>query len=271
MGYIIHLPTYAATAWYHKKMPPELMGDLRATLDEVERFARTDYALALLEGDRLAPERRKEIAAKVARYTGLTPDYVERSNLRVEIFRFTKELLRGEGKTVGRIDSRFTGRDRDAVGEAFEFDPSLTSLDAPYVAAFNDYLRRELKFETDLVYERLTAKVWPWSWEGFENRYLNVAEHLRQAINKNPHLQVLMLSGYYDLATPYFDSVYTAEHLELPEALRGNVRVAFYEAGHMMYIRQPDHRKLKQDLVEFYRRAVAGTPAPTQQQRAGGG
>ncbi len=256
MGYVIHLPTYAATAWYHKKLPPELMGDLRSTLDEVERFARTDYALALMEGDRLAPERRREIAAKVARYTGLSPEYVERANLRLEIFRFTKELLRAEGLTVGRIDSRFTGRDRDAVGETFEFDPSLTSLDAPYVAAFNDYLRRELKFETDLVYERLSRKVRPWSWEGAENRYLNVAEHLRQAINKNPHLQVLFLAGYYDLATPYFDSVYTAEHLELPEALRGNVRLAFYEAGHMMYIRRADHQKLKRDLVEFYRQAV---------------
>ncbi len=254
---VIHLPTYAATAWYHEKLPPDLQGkDLRALLDEVERYARTEYALALMEGDRLSDERRRETAAKVARYTGLSPDYVERSNLRVEIFRFTKELLRAEGKTVGRIDSRFTGRDRDAAGESFEFDPSLNSLDAPYVAAFNDYLKRELKYETDLVYERLSRRVRPWSWEGFENRYLNVAEHLREAINKNNHLQVILLAGYYDLATPYFDSVYTVEHMQLPEELRGNVEVAFYESGHMMYIRRPDHEKLKRDLEAFYRRAL---------------
>lgn len=254
---VIHLPTYAATAWYHKRLPPDLQGkDLRAFLDEVEEYARTEYALALMEGDRLSPERRREVAARVARYTGLSPVYVERSDLRVEIFRFTKELLREAGLTVGRIDSRFTGRDRDAVGERFEFDPSLNSIDAPYVATFNDYLKRELDYETDLVYERLSRRVRPWSWEGFENRYANVAEHLRQAIAKNNHLQVILLAGYYDLATPYFDSVYTVEHMGLPAELRGNVEVAFYEAGHMMYIRRTDHEKLKRDLAAFYRRAL---------------
>jgi carboxypeptidase C (cathepsin A) len=268
IGYVIHLPSYAATAWYHKKLAPELSGDLRALLDEVERFARGEYASALLEGDRLPPARRREIAERVARYTGLTPEYVERTNLRIDIFRFTKELLRTEGKTVGRIDSRFTGRDLDAAGESFEFDPSLTSVDGPYVAAFNDFLRRELKFEIDLVYERL-ARVWPWSYRGFQNRYVNVAERLRQAMTRNPHLEVLMASGYYDLATPYFDSVYTAEHLGLPPELRGNLRVAFYESGHMMYIRAADHAKFKQDLAAFYRDALAAGAARAGQ-RAGG-
>jgi len=220
MPYIIHIPTYTATAWYHKKLPPELSKDLRATLREVEAFARTEYSQALMQGDRLPAERRHEIAAKVARYTGLSQDYVERSNLRIEIFRFTKELLRGEGKTVGRLDTRFTGTDLDAVGEQFEYDPASVSLDGPYTAAINDYLRRDLGFKEDLVYERL-AQVWPWSWAGYGNQYVNMAESLRSAITRNPHLRVLVASGYYDLATPYFDAFYTVDHLGLPEALRG--------------------------------------------------
>ncbi|MES1241847.1 MAG: peptidase S10 [Acidobacteriota bacterium] len=250
MPYILHLPTYAATAWYHRKLPPDLQGDLRKTLDEVETFARGEYALALLQGDRLAPEKRREIAARVARYTGLSPDYVERSNLRIEIYRFTKELLRGEGKTVGRLDTRFTGSDLDAVGEEPEYDPASTSTDGPYVAMVNDYLRRELGYKEDRPYERL-AMVWPWSWAGFENKYVNLAENLRKAMTRNPDLQVLFTCGYYDLATPYFDSVYTVDHLGLAESLRGHVKLAYYEAGHMMYIREADHAKLKKDIADF--------------------
>lgn len=256
MAYILHLPTYAATAWYHKKLPPELSGDLRATLKEVEDFALGDYASALMQGDRLPAGRRAEIAARLARYTGLSRDYVERSNLRVEIFRFTKELLRDERKTVGRLDTRFTGTDLDAVGEAPEFDPSSVSLDGPYAAAINDYLRRDLGYKEDLVYERLSRKVWPWSFKGFENRYANLAEPLRQAMVRNPDLQVLFTCGYYDLATPYFDSVYTADHLGLPEALRGNVRISYYESGHMMYIRKADHARLKKEIADFVRESV---------------
>jgi carboxypeptidase C (cathepsin A) len=254
--YIIHLPTYAATAWYHKKLPPELSGDLRKTLAEVEDFARNDYASALMQGDRLEPGKRKEIAARLARYTGLSSDYVERSNLRVEIFRFTKELLRDQGKTVGRLDTRFTGTDLDAAGEFPEFDPSGVSTDGPYTAAVNDYVRRELGFESDLVYERLTRNVRPWSWQGSENRYLNMAENLRQAMTRNPKLRVLVTSGYYDLATPYFDAFYTADHLGLPPELRGNVGIELYESGHMMYVRKVDHRKLKEDMVKFIRGAM---------------
>ena len=256
MAYILHLPTYAATAWYHKRLPPELSGDLKKTLAEVEDFARHDYASALMQGDRLSPERRKEIAARLARYTGLSPDYIERTNLRVEIFRFTKELLRDQGKTVGRLDTRFTGTDLDAAGEQPEFDPSSVSLDGPYAAMFNDYIRRELGFESDLVYERLSRKVWPWSWQGSENRYLNMAENLRQAMTRNPRLRVLVTSGYYDLATPYYDAFYTADHLGLPPALKGNMSIELYEAGHMMYIRKADHRKLKEDMAKFIRGAM---------------
>ena len=226
MPYIVHLPTYAAAGWYHKKLPPELQQrDLRSLLKEVEEFSRTEYALALLEGDRLSPERRKEIAAKVARYSGLSPDYVERTNLRIDIYRFVKELLRDQGKTIGRLDTRFTGRDLDAVGESFEYDPSSASVSGPYVAAVNDYIRRELGFEVDLVYEHSSERVYPWSFGDFENQYLNMAEYLRQAMVRNPDLKVLITAGYYDLATPYYDAFFTVDHLGLPPELRDHVRI----------------------------------------------
>jgi carboxypeptidase C (cathepsin A) len=252
----IHLPTYTATAWYHKKLPPELSGDLFKTLAEAEAFALDEYAPALLQGDRLSDARRREITAKLARYTGLSPDYVERSNLCIEIHRFCKELLRDRGKTVGRLDTRFTGTDLDAAGETYEYDPSMASLTGNYSAATNDYLRRELKVENDLVYER-SGNVWPWSWDDFENQYVNMGEYLRRAMTRNPDLQVLMANGIYDLATPYFDSIFTKDHLGLPKELRDNVQIELFESGHMMYIRKADHQKLRQVIAGFIRKAAA--------------
>jgi carboxypeptidase C (cathepsin A) len=251
----IHLPTYAAAAWYHKRLPPELSGDLFKTLAEVEAFTLDEYAPALLQGSRLPEARRKELAARIARYTGLSPDYVERSNLCVQIQRFTKELLRGQGKTLGRLDTRFTGDDLDSAGEETEFDPANASLDGAFSAAINDYIRRDLKYDNDLVYERLTDKVEPWDWS-FHNQYVDMAESLRRAITYNPHLHVLMAAGVYDLATPFFDAYFTRDHLGLPPALRDNVRIELYQAGHMMYIRKADHAKLKQDVVEFLRQST---------------
>jgi carboxypeptidase C (cathepsin A) len=258
MPYITILPSYAAAAWYHKKLAPELAADLTKTLAEVEAFTLNEYAPALLKGDRLPAAARHELARKVARYTGLGADYVERSNLRIEIMRFAKELRRGEGLTIGRLDTRFTGYDLDAVGEQFEYDPSGVSLDGPYAAAVNDYIRRELGFESDLVYERLNYKVFPWSFRDFENQYLNMAEFLRQEMVRNPALRVLITSGYYDLATPYFDAVFTLDHLGLPEALRAHIRIARYESGHMIYVRPSEQRKFKRDVADFIRAATGG-------------
>ncbi|HEX9731623.1 MAG TPA: peptidase S10 [Thermoanaerobaculia bacterium] len=259
LPYLIHLPSYAAAAWYHGKLAPELSGDLRATLGEVERFALGDYALALHQGAALPAADRRAVAERVGRYTGLTAEFVERNDLRLVLRRFLKELLREEGKTVGRLDSRFTGYDRDSAGESPEFDPSSEAVAVGYVALMNDYIRRELEFETDLVYRPLAFEVFPWKWEDHENQFVNVAEVLRQAMTRNPFLHVLFTSGYYDFATPYFDTVYTVNHLGLPEELRGHVSIAFYEAGHMMYIRKQDHAKLKRDVADFIARA---TPAP---------
>jgi len=255
--FMIHLPTYASTAWYHKRLPADLQAkSLEDLLAEVEAYALTDYALALHQGDLLSPERRREVAGRLARYTGLSQDFIERNNLRIVLWRFLKELLRDEGKTVGRLDSRFTGYDRDSGGENPEFDPASEAVNVGYVALLNDYLRRELGYETDLRYRSLAFEVWPWSFGDFENEYANLAEYLRQAMTRNPSLKVLITAGYYDFATPYFDSEYTIAHLELPEALRGNIGITYYEAGHMMYIREADHRKFRDDVVAFIREAV---------------
>jgi carboxypeptidase C (cathepsin A) len=256
MPYLLILPTYTATAWHYKKLPPELSGDLRKALDEAESFALNEYAVALLAGDRLPEARRREVAARLARYTGLSVDYVLRANLRIELDRFTKELLRGEGKTVGRLDTRFTGRDLDSVGEAPEYDPASAAVGGPYAGAVNDYLRRELGWKSDLVYEYFSRKVHPWSFDSFSNQYANLAEPLRQEMTQNPDLKVLLVGGHYDLATPYFDSVYTLDHLGLPPELRGNIRMLQYEAGHMVYLGRAEHEKLKRDLTAFIRAAA---------------
>jgi carboxypeptidase C (cathepsin A) len=204
-----------------------------------------------MQGDDLQDDERRQVARKLKRYTGLAEDYILRTNLRIEIFRFTKELLRAEGRTVGRLDSRFKGIDRDSAGEVFEFDPSMNNIAGPYTATLNDYVRSELKFESDLPYEILTERVHPWSYAEFENEYVNVAETLRKAMTTNPHLKVYVANGYYDLATPYLATRYTFKHLGLDKTLLGNLRMGYFEAGHMMYIHVPSLVKLKGELVNF--------------------
>lgn len=256
LPYILFLPTYAATAWYHKRLAPDLQADLEKTLREAEAFARGDYTLALAKGDGMSLDERAKVASQVARYTGLSADYVDRSNLRIEIHRFTKELLRDERRTTGRLDSRFKGIDRDAAGEKHDYDPSLTNIMGPYTATFNDYVRGELKFETDLPYEILTPRVQPWSFGEHENQYVNVAETLRHAMTINPYLRVIVANGYYDFATPYFATRYTFDHLGLDPTLQKNIALTYYEAGHMMYIHIPSLAKLRDDLATFMRSAM---------------
>ena len=251
LPYILFLPTYCATAWYHKRLSDELEKDLYSTLEEVESFALGDYAGALMQGDDLQDEEKLLIARKLARYTGLSEDYIERTNLRIAIHRFTKELLRHERRTVGRLDSRFKGMDRDSAGEFFEFDPSMNNIIGPYTATLNDFVRGELNFESDLPYEILTERVHPWSYAEFENEYVNVAETLRKAMTTNPHLKVYVANGYFDLATPYLATRYTFKHLGLDKSLLGNLRMGHFDAGHMMYIHIPSLARLKGELVEF--------------------
>jgi carboxypeptidase C (cathepsin A) len=260
LPFIFFLPTYAATAWYHHKLEPGLQKDLHAFLEEVEAFAMNEYALALLKGSSITAGERETILTKLARYTGLDLAYLDRTDLRINIFRFAKELLRNESQTVGRLDTRFKGTDRDSAGEFFEFDPSMAAIMGPYTATFNAYVRSELKFESDLPYEILNPRVWPWTYDAHENRYVNVAETLRKSITTNPSLRVFVANGFYDLATPYFATEYTLNHLGLGAGLQKNISLGFYEAGHMMYIQQSSLEKLSRDLADFIRNSI---PSPT--------
>ena len=262
LPYTLYLPTYTAIAWYHKKLPGDLEnGSVEKAVEESRKFAVGDYADALMTGDALPASRRAEIVQKTARLTGLTPDYIERTNLRIEIMRFTKELLRSERRTIGRIDARFLGIDRDAAGERPEFDPSIAAITGPYSGMLNDYVRNELKFDSDLPYEILTGRVRPWNYAPYENRYVNVAETLRSAMTQNPFLHVFVAKGYYDLATPFFAADYTFDHLGLDPTLRSHLSGAYYEAGHMMYVHPPSLTKLKTDVAQFIKSSIATAPA----------
>jgi carboxypeptidase C (cathepsin A) len=257
LAYILFLPTYTATSWYHKRLPGELQQmPLERVVADAEEFALGEYTHALMLGDKLSDDRRRTVVEKLARFTGLSPRYIEQTNLRIDIRRFDKELLRDERRTVGRLDSRFIGIDIDAAGENPEFDPSYASIYGEYTAVLNDWVRRGLKFETDLPYEILTGKVRPWSYDRFQNQYLDVAETLRAAMSQNPHLRVLVANGYYDLATPFAATHYTFARMQLDPSLRNNVMMTYYPSGHMMYIERDSRRQLREDVLKFIRESV---------------
>ncbi|NUM45851.1 MAG: peptidase S10 [Anaerolineales bacterium] len=259
LPHLLYLPAFTATAWFHKRLPRRLLNrPLRTVLDEVEKFVLTEYVPGLFKGAKLSKRERNRLVETLAKYTGLSEAYIERTDLRIHDDRFFKELLREEGRTVGRLDSRFKGIDRDSAGESIEYDPMLTEIMGTYTATFNHYVRAELNYESDLPYEILTAKVWPWDYSQFTNAYLNVAETLRKAMSINPYLKVLIANGYYDLGTPYFATEYTFNHMGLDESLTENLTFTYYEAGHMMYMHIPSLAQMKKDLAAFIDSAVGG-------------
>lgn len=251
MPFILYLPSYTATAWYHKRLAPDLQSDLGRTLREVETFVTGEYAQALMRGTAISAQERTAVVAKLARYTGLTPEYIEQTDMLLSQPRFCKELLRTQRRTVGRLDSRFTGIDFDAAGESIEYDSSYSIIQGIYSTTFNHYVRADLNYENDLPYEVLTARVQPWSYAQSENRYVSSADTLRAAMTQNPALRVFVASGYYDLATPYFATMHTFSHLGLDPSLRKNVTMDFYEAGHMLYMHEQSLVKLKADMNNF--------------------
>jgi carboxypeptidase C (cathepsin A) len=244
---IFFLPTYITSAWYHHLLPPDLQ---KLTADEIAQkgreFAHGEYAQALDKGDGLSKDEYQKVVADMARYTGLSPQYIEEANLRVSPFRWFKELERDKRRTMGRLDSRFEGMDADAAGERVEYDPSEASYEGAYVAAFQDYVRRELKWDSEMFYT-VTARVQPWDQTG----NTAVAEVLRAAMTQQTYLKVLVLCGYYDLATPFNGIEHTVNHMGLEPPIRKNISFAYYESGHMVYIDQKADDKLRRDVVGF--------------------
>ena len=241
------LPTYATTAWFHHLLPPDLQKEtLETVAQQARQFAHGEYAAALEKGDELSPADYQKVVKNIARFTGLSPKYIEQTNLRISPQRWFKELQRDKRLTTGRLDSRFTGMDYDAAGERNEYDPSEASYEGAYSAMFQDYVRRDLKWNTDMFYT-ITARVYPWD----QGQPGQPAEALRSAMTEQGSLKLLVICGYYDVATPFNGIEETVSHMGLEPSIRKNVSFTYYEGGHMMYIDKKAREKLHKDVDAF--------------------
>jgi carboxypeptidase C (cathepsin A) len=248
-------------AAYHKKLAPELMQDLAKTRAEVEHWASNEYAQALGKGDAMTPQERQAVIEQMARYTGLTKEIIDQANLRIDVSKFTHNLLLDQKIRVGRLDGRFTGPDPEGLLDTRFYDPSMTGPLSPYTAAFNNYVRAELGYKNDMPYKVFAfqgGSEFNWEWGSAEEGFADTASALRQAITKNPYMKVLVMEGYYDLATPYYAANYTMDHLDLPPNLRNNISFSTYDAGHMVYIDTPSLAKFIRDLTAFIDKSLAG-------------
>jgi carboxypeptidase C (cathepsin A) len=253
-AHVNFLPTYAAVAHYHGKNT----GDgLESVVAEAESYAAREYPWVLSRGNRLTEDERREAAETIARLTGLSVDYVERADLRLEHVRFFTELLRDRGLSVGRLDSRFTAPAASRIAEQFDADPSHDAISGPYAAAWGHYVRSDLGYQNDLPYEQISRRVDPWSFKDFEGMAVDVAPRLARAMRANPHLRVHIAYGYYDGATPYYAAQDVVAHLDIPPDRQANIEHAFYEAGHMMYVHEPSRVQQSRDLADFVTKACA--------------
>ena len=257
LAYILYVPSYAATAWYHKVLK-DRPDHLEAFIDDARKFAKTEYADALLKGDTLSAADKAAIAKKLAAFIGLSEDYILKSNLRIRLNNFVQELQRNRGLTTGRLDARFSGPTYDLIDSSAAYDPQTTAITGAFVAAFNMYVRDDLKFGHDRdyhVFANFGDNHWDWKHETGGPTFFpgspNVMRDMANAIIVNPKLQVEMEDGYYDLATPFLEAEYATEHLGLPEDLQKNIHHKYYAAGHMMYLRPEDLTKLKSNVAAF--------------------
>jgi carboxypeptidase C (cathepsin A) len=261
LPYEVFLPTYAATAWYHHRLPDQPSA-LQPLLQQVQQFALNDYAEALNAGSALSPGQFSAIAGKLHDYTGLSTAYIEKADLRVTDREFFHELLADQDETVGRLDSRFAGPSMNPLSEGSVYDPQSAAISSAYAAAFEDYVHNTLKFGRDRTY-RLEGDVYPWSMrhvdlvtrrpQGEQGGFISVAVDLAEAMKRDPDLQVLAQNGYYDLATPYFGTIYIMNHLDIPPDLRSHIHMQFYDSGHMIYVHVPALKKLHDTTAAFIR------------------
>ena len=256
-AYELYLPTMAATAWYHKKIDP-MPADLPAFLAEARTFALGEYAQALDLGNRIDEARRSAVAGKLHRYTGLPEPFIRNANLRIDPSRFQKELLRSERRTVGRLDARYEGIDHDAAGEFPEYDAANNAFGSAFTAAFNSYVRETLGYSTDDLYKPTNYAEVGRDWDdrhhfdGGRSPMPDVAEDLRGVMSINPHLRLFSANGWFDFATPFFETEYTISHMGLDPTLEKNITFGYYPSGHMIYLHEPALKQMKADLAKFF-------------------
>ncbi len=251
--YVLYLPSYAAVAWYHDALPNK-PAQLRPFLQDVEHFATHEYATALMQGDNLPAAERSAMLDKLHQYTGLSRDYLDKADLRVDAGQFEKELLREKGEVVGRLDARFVGETGDLLAESAPYDPQSAAISSAYQSLFNNYMHQDLNYGRDLVYAT-SGNVNPWDWTHGQSSgwpgHTNVATDLAQELSVNPRLRVLLNSGLYDLATPYYAAEWTMDHLGVPKQVRSQITFAEYESGHMIYVHEPSLANFKKNVAAF--------------------
>ena len=250
MPYFLLVPSFSMIAAYHHKLSADLTADVNKTRDDVVRWSLNDYAVALSKGDALSADEHRKIVEQLSHYIGLRPEVIEAHNMRIDVPTFMRELLLDQKLITGRLDGRFTAAN---PGDRF-FDPASAAILPPYTSAFNNYLRTELNYKVDTPY-RVFAYDEPvfqkWDWGNAEEGFPSTAGGLRSAIIKNPYMKVLVMEGFYDLATPFAAANYTIDHLNLEPKYREGISFATYNAGHMVYIDRAEHDKMKKDLVQF--------------------
>ena len=256
LPYLLLVPSFNMIAGYHHKLSADLAQDMAKTREEVVRWSNNDYALALGKGDAMTPDEHRKIVEQLSRYIGLRPEVIEAHNLRIDVPTFTRELLLDQKLVTGRLDGRFTSPN---PGDERGYDPTSAAILPPYTSAFNNYLRTELNYKSDMPY-RVFAYDQPgfqnWEWGNAVEGFPSTAGGLRSAMIKNPYMKILVMEGYYDLATPFTAANWTMDHLDLGPQFRQNISYATYNAGHMVYIDRAEHDKMKKDLVDFMEKCL---------------